>query len=246
MHGFRPRQTISATYLWQNNKNIDHRIDETVDISVSMHATCTGMIQGINQLVNILWDTGATQCLISGKTAEQIGSTFTRFPVPYRKVILGDSKQISIVEAVKLMVQVQGHYLELICYAFPATMVEDLVIWVKVLAELKAKYTVSTGEVRILNQSQKILSCEEIHLVPDEETTIRCRLGKAPWKIQNVQIIVKVHVTNKQQYQMLRVKVQDDQVALKFVNTTPSSIKIKQGQLLGCMGLRSIGMYVVE
>ena len=70
MHGFRPRQTISATYLWQNNKNIEHRIDETVDISVSMHATCTGMIQGINQLVNILWDTGATQCLISGKMVE--------------------------------------------------------------------------------------------------------------------------------------------------------------------------------
>ncbi len=41
-----------------------------VDISVSMHATCTGMIQGINQLVNILWDTGATQCLISGKMVE--------------------------------------------------------------------------------------------------------------------------------------------------------------------------------
>ena len=80
-----------------------------------------------------------------------MGSTFTRFPVPYRKVTLGDSKQISIAEAVKLMVQVQGHFLELVCYVFPATMVEDLVIGVKALAELEAKYTVSTGEVRILN-----------------------------------------------------------------------------------------------
>ncbi len=198
MHGFRPGQTISATYLGQNNKNIEHKIDKTVDISVSMHATCTGTIQGINQLVNILWDTGATQYLISGKMAEQMGSTFTRFPVLYRKVILRDSKQISIAGAVKLMVQVQGYYLELVCYVFPATILEDLVIGVKVLAELEAKYTVSTGEVRILNQSQTILSCEEIHLVPDKETTIRCRLGKAPWKIQNAPIIAKVQVTNKQ------------------------------------------------
>ena len=89
-------------------------------------------------------------------------------------------------------------------------MVEDLVIGVKALAELEAKYTVSIGEVKILNQSQTILSCEEKHLVPDEETTIRCKLGKAPWKIQNVQAIAKVQVTNKQQYHTLRVKVQDD------------------------------------
>ncbi len=127
-----------------------------------------------------------------------MGSTFTRFPIPYRKVTLGDSKQISIAEAVKLTVQVQGHFLELICYVFPATMVEDLVIGVKVLAELEAKYTVSTGEGRILNESQTILSCEDIHLVPDEQITIRCRLGKAPWKIQNAQTIAKVQVTNKQ------------------------------------------------
>ena len=70
MHGFRPGQTISATYLGQNERNLKHKIDEKVNISVSMHAICTGTIQGINQLVNILWDTGATQCLISGKTAE--------------------------------------------------------------------------------------------------------------------------------------------------------------------------------
>ena len=70
MHGFRPGQTIPTTYLGQNNKNVEHKTDKTVDISVSMHATCTGTIQGINQLVNILWDTGATQCLISGKMAE--------------------------------------------------------------------------------------------------------------------------------------------------------------------------------
>ena len=63
-----------------------------------------------------------------------------------------------------------------------------------------------------------------MHLVPSEETTIRYKLGKAPWQIQNVQIIMRVQVTNKQQYHMLRVKVQDNQVALKFVNTTPSSI----------------------
>ncbi len=147
MHGFRPRQTISATYLGQNEKNAEHRINKTVDISVSMYATCTGTIQDINQLVNILWDTGAIQCLISGKMAKQIGNTFTRFPVLYRKVTLGDSKQISIAEAVKLTVQVQGNYLELVCYVCPAMMVEDLVIGVKALAELDAKYTVSTGEV---------------------------------------------------------------------------------------------------
>ena len=134
-----------------------------------MHAMCTGTIQGINQLVNILWDTGATQCLISRKMAEQMSSSFTRFPVPYRKVTLRDSKQISIAEAVKLTVQVQGHYLELVCYMFPATMVEDLVIGVKALVELEARYTVSTGEVWIMNCSQTILSCEEIYLVPDKE-----------------------------------------------------------------------------
>ncbi len=171
-----------------------------------------------------------------------MGNSFTRFPVLYRKVTLGDSKQISIAEAVKLTVQVQGHYLELVYYVFPAMMVEDLVIGVKVLAELEAKYTVSTGEVQIMNHSQTILSCEEIHLVPDEETTKKCRLGKEPWKNQNVQIIVKVQVTNKQQYHTLRVKVQDDQITLKFINTTSSSIKT--GQLLGYVDLRSIGMYV--
>ncbi len=83
-------------------------------------------------------------------------------------------------------------------------------------------------------------------MVPDEETTIRCRLGKAPWKIQNVQIIAKVQVTNKQQYHMLRVKVQDDHIALKFINTTQSLIRVKQEQLLGYIDLRSIGVYVVE
>ena len=75
-----------------------------------------------------------------------------------------------------------------------------------------------------MNHSQTIVSCEEIHLVLDEETTIRCKLGKAPWTIQNAQIIAKVQVTNKQQYHMLRAKVQNNQVALKFVNTTPSSV----------------------
>ena len=45
---------------------------------------------------------------------------------------------------------------------------------------------------------------------------------------------------------MLRVKVQDNQLALKFVNTTPSSIHIKTEQLLGYVDLRSIGVYVVE
>ncbi len=83
--------------------------------------------------------------------ADQMGSTFTRFLILYRKVTLRGSKQISIAEAVKLTVQVQGHFLELVCYMFPATMVEDLVIGVKVLAELEAKYAVSTGEVKILN-----------------------------------------------------------------------------------------------
>ncbi len=125
-------------------------------------------------------------------------------------------------------------------------MVEDLVIGVKVLVELKAKYMVSTGEVQLINHSQTILLCEEIHLIPDEETAIRCKLGKAPWKIQNGQIIAKVQVTNKQQYYMLRVNVQDDQLALKFINTTPSSICIKTRQLLGYMDLRSIGVYVIE
>ncbi len=48
------------------------------------------------------------------------------------------------------------------------------------------------------------------------------------------------------QYHTLRVKVQEDQLALKFVNTTPSSICIKSGQLLGYLDLRSIGVHVVE
>ncbi len=165
----------------QNERNVEHKIDEIVEISVSMHAMCAGTIQGINQLVNILWDTGATQCLFSGKTAQQMGNSFTRFPVLYRKVTLRDSKQISILEAVKVTVQVQGHYLELVCYVFPATMVEDLVIGVKSFEELEAKYTVSTGEVQIMNHSQTIVLCEEIHLVPDEEITIGCKLEKAPW-----------------------------------------------------------------
>ena len=45
---------------------------------------------------------------------------------------------------------------------------------------------------------------------------------------------------------MLRVKVQDDHIALKFVNTTPSLIRVKQGQLLGSVDLRSIGIDVVK
>ncbi len=136
-----------------------------------------------------------------------MGNTFTRFLVLYRKVTLRESKQISIAEAVKLTVQVQGHYLKLVCYVFLAMMVEDLVIGVKVLAELEAKYTASTGEVQIMNHLQTIVSGEEIHLVPDEETTIRCKLGKSPWKIQNAQMIAKIQVTSKQQYHMLTVKV---------------------------------------
>ncbi len=97
-----------------------------------------------------------------------------------------------------------------------------------------------------MNHSEKIVVCEEIHLVPDKEATIRCKLGKAPWKVQNAQIIAKVQVTNKQQYHTLRVKVQDDQIVLKFINTTPSSIRIKQGQILGCVDLRSVGVYMIE
>ncbi len=84
-----------------------------------MNTTCTGTIQSINELVNILWDTGVTQYLISRKMAEHLGNSFTRFLIPYRNIMLGNSKQIRISEAVKLTVQVQGHYLEFVCYVLP-------------------------------------------------------------------------------------------------------------------------------
>ena len=245
VHEYNPTKTIGATYLGSRGSQENH--SQHPAISVSMNATCTGVIQEINQMVNILWDTGATNCIISEQTLRKMGTKIPRFALPHRFVTLGNKHKIAITEAAKITVEIQKHMFELICYVFPVTMVEDLVIGVKALTELEATYKVGEGQVHFKDRTQQVLSMKDVFLAPDVPTKVQVHLEKARWKVKNAAIIAKIKTSaTSERYTTVKIKVQNEQGELTFTNNTSRTIKIKKNQRIGVLDLRSIGMYVVE
>ena len=181
---------------------------------------------------------------------EMLLLSYPIYRIETRGVRIANDTIIPVDEAIHFMIKFQGYVFEIIAYLANMTADYDFLIGQKSMYELEAGANFRNLSFQFIMRSLNLYSSENVNIKPGQTKTYSLELNELPPGMPDPKeehdVIVKLKTFRSDQLvQTLLAKWHNNRVLLHATNKTDKIWKIKKGEMMGSMDMRSLGYFTV-
>ena len=246
------RTDISTTYLWSSpDAKSELHNDEFLETGIvpitSRAMTMSKIGPGIS--ARTLFDSGATSSMINKQFYEENKELhkYPKYKVSGIKVTIADGSQLLVQEAVKIVVDLRGHFFEIIVYLFNMDKKIDLIVGMKSATELESVIDTGKLEFRFKKRSLPIFPSKDLRVPPNKTTTYVAQVKSYPPDFDQAQVVLKMQGIRADLLpQTIQAKMIKSEILLTLTNKSDSLLFIPKDQAIGAVDMRSAGYFYLS
>ena len=264
---FNPNQHICATYLWSEEDTEKPLIVDAHDdnynkmwfkegrFPINIHGESVGYLlngTGVKIKVNTLIDSGCSKPILYRDFYERnkFLHLYPIYKIETRGVRIANDTIIPVDEAIHFMIKFQGHEFEIIAYLANMTVDYDFLMGQKSMYELEAGANFRNLSFQFIMRPLNLYSSENVNIKPGQTKTYSLELKDLPPGMpgpkEEHDVIVKLKTFRSHQLvQTLSVKWHNNRILLHATNKTDKMWKIRKGEMMGSMDMRTLGYFTV-
>ena len=236
---------LSTTYLGR----IDMKREEVMKAEESFPISEQGFVMG--KLLNgekgqILLDTGASKLYMSKSYYLRCKSlhNLPKFASKTQRIQEGNGQYVGVLFVIPVIVEINGHRLEVIMLVSEIFDNVDMVLGIKNLFELEGVIDSRESSFRFLSRSIPIIPREQVVVKLGEKKLIPI---EAPF-IEEISdmAIVKIIDQGQKTPMMLKLKFIRNKAMLDITNNTRETVLFHKKTSIGILDLRSLGYYKIK
>ena len=264
---FNPNQNVCVTYLWSEEGTEKHLMGDAHDdnynkmwfkegrFPINIYGKSVGYLlngTGIKIKVNTLIDSDCSKPILNRNFYERnkFIHSYPIYKIETRGVRIANDTIIPVDEAIHFMIKFQGHVFEIIAYLANMTADYDFLIGQKSMCELEAGANFRNLSFQFIMRSLNLYSSENVNIKPGQTKTYSLELNELPPGMPDPKeehdVIVKLKMFRSDQLvQTLLAKWHNNRILLHVTNKRDKIWKIKKGEMMGSMDMRSLGYFTV-
>ena len=215
-------------------------------------------MDGTNIKVTTLMDTGCPKPILNRKfyNKHPYLHKLPHYPIQSIGVIVADDGVIKVTETIQFMIRFHGHVFEFIAYLADMSETFDFVIGQKSMYELEATVDYNNLAFTFRKRSLPVYAVDNFTVKPGKTKDIALELKDMPFKVHGykdfpksrVSAVVKLKSASEDQLvQTIILHLSENgRTTVQLTNHSNESWKIKQGEMLGRLDMRSSGYFHVR
>ena len=171
-------------------------------------------------------------------------------------VVVADDGEIKVTEEIQFMIKFHGHVFEFIAYLADMSDTFDFVIGQKSMYELEATVDYNNLAFTFLKGSLPVYAVENFTVKPGKSKDIVLELKDIPFEIHGYKDFPKdgvatvAQLKSAKENQMVQTLIlhlgENGWTTVQLTNYASENWKIQQGEMLGCLDMRSSGYFHVS
>ena len=171
-------------------------------------------------------------------------------------VVIANDGVIKVTEAIQFMIKFHGHVFEFIAYLADMSDTFDFVIGQKSMYELEATVDYNNLAFTFLKRSLPVYAMENYAIKPGKSKDIVLELKEIPFEVHGYKDFPKDGVAtvaklkSAKENQMVQTLIlhlgENGKTTVQLTNYSSESWKINEGEMVGCLDMRSSGYFHVS
>ena len=227
---------------------------------INLQAESQGELKkdGTNIKVTNLKDNGCSKPILNSKFCNKHPylHKLPHYPIQSIGVIVTDGGVIKVIETIQFMIRFHGHVFKFIEYLADMSETFDFIIGQKSMYELEATVDYNNLAFSFLKISLPVYAVDDFIVKPGKAKDIALELKDIPSKVHSykdlptprVPSVAKLKSANEDQLvQTIILHLSENgKTTFQLTNHSNENWKIKQGEMLGCLDMRSSGYFHVS
>ena len=226
---------------------------------INLQAESQGeLMDGTNIKVTTLIDTGCSNPILNKKCYDKHPylHKMPHYAIQSNGVVVTDDGFIKVTEAIQFMIKFHGHIFELIAYLADMSDTFDFVIGQKSMYELEATVDYNNLAVTFLKRSLPVYAVDNFTIKLGKTKDIVLELKEIPFNVHRYkdfpedEVATVVKLRSAKEDQLVQTIIlhlgENGKTTVQLTNLSNKDWKINQGEMLGCLDMRSSGYFHVS
>ena len=215
-------------------------------------------MNGTNIKVTTSMDTGCSNPILNRRfyNKHPYLHKLPHYPIQSIGVIVADDGVIKVTEAIQFMIRLHGHVFQFIVYLADMSETFDFVIGQKSVYELEAVVDYNKLAFSFLKRSLPVYAVDNFTVKPGKNKDMVLELKDIPFKEHGYKDFPKSRVASvaklksASENQLVQTTIlhlsENCKTTVQLTYHSNENWKIKQGEMLGCLDMRSSGYFHVS
>ena len=236
---------LSTTYLGRINMQRKEMLKAEESFPITEQGFAKGKLAS-GEECQILLDTGASKSYMSKSYYLRCKSlhNLPKFASKMQRIQVGNGQYVGVLFVVPVIVEINGHRLEVFTLVSEIFDNVDMVLGIKNLFELEGVIDTRESSFRFLSRSIPIFPREQVIVKPGEKKLV---LIETPFAEEiSGMAIVKIVDQEQKMPMMLKLKFIRNKATLDITNNSKETIIFDKKTSIGVLDLRSLGYYKIK
>ena len=200
-----------------------------------------------NTGIRTLYDSGASKSMIQKRLCQShpLLQSAPRYKIAKRKIVVANDAIITVTEAIKLVVKMDGHVFEMIAYIAEFCKEFDFVFGLKSGVEIEASFHLAASEITFVSRSIALRATKQLNIPPGRTGSLTAVMTKVPANFTHAaNACIKVDPMRKDGVmQTVKAEIIHGHLKIMIRNNSTQTLRLHSNHLIGYVDMRSVGYW---